>query len=291
MTESTPHIPDDPRLTEANIAKTEAETAKLIAERIAVEAAEKRAQEEFAAKQAQAREKHEAELSILRINQTKGDLSLELDRITRDRGVREEAMYLACDWAHYVYNFSDVVEQASVHQCMNALNQWVRQAKAQNQGPLSIEIVFDSPGGSVFDGMHLFDYVRWIRNQGHHVTTVALGNAASMAGILIQSGDTRIIGAESYLLIHQIADFRMFDVASTEDLKDREARLRKIQGRILNIFSDRAADTLVTRPNNTLSRSEIYDNTKSLIERSGFKRDWWVDSDEAYELGFVDEIR
>lgn len=258
----------------ANIAKTQAETAK-------IQADETRAQE-----------KHTIELDALRIALDRGKLTKEVDQIVRDRNRREEDMILACDWNHHVYNFSDVVEPESVLQCMTQLNQWVRQNAATygNSKPLTIEIVFDSPGGAVFDGMHLFDYVRWVRSQGHSITTVALGNAASMAGILLQAGTTRVIGAESMLVIHRPSETRFFDSASSDDMKDRHERLQKIEKRMLNIFATRAAEALYQR-NQTTSYDDLYASTTALIEKEWTKKDWWLDSDECLAYGLVDAIR
>ena len=69
----------------------------------------------------------------------------------------------------------------------------------------NIEIIFSSPGGSIIDGFELFDHIQHLRNEGHHVTTGSLGYAASMAGILLQSGDTRWIGHQAWMMIHRAA--------------------------------------------------------------------------------------
>ena len=103
------------------------------------------------------------------------------------------------------------------------INQWIRVAPKGET--LDIEIVFDSPGGDLFSGMHLFDFVNWQRSKGHRFTTVALGNAASMAGILIQCGTTRVIGRESYLLYHGLSESHFMDIAGKAEMSDRLERM------------------------------------------------------------------
>lgn len=282
----------DPALKEA---KTRAETRKL---EIEIEEAQERVKKQrldatkLKNEEERAKAKHEREIRALDIAVQKGTLALETDRIIRDRNQREEEMILACDWNHHVYNFSDEVNQDSVLMCMQQLNQWVRRNAASGTSqPLNIEIVFDSPGGNVFDGMHLFDYIRWVRSQGHNITTVALGNAASMAGILIQAGTTRVIGEESYLLIHKISQMRFMDHADADQLMDRMEHLKKLASRVNNIFARRAANVLVSRGNEERDAATIEADTLALIDTHTNKKDWWIDSDEALKYGFVDEIR
>ena len=238
-----------------------------------------------------ANEKHAIEVEALQVGLKRGKLNLEVEEISRNRNVREEQMILACDWNHQVYNFSEQIDDDTVQQCMTQLNQWVRQHKAAgNDTPLHIEIVFDSPGGGVFAGMHLFDYIRWVRSQGHEITTVALGTAASMAGILLQSGTTREMGAESYLLIHKLSETRFFDNTGTDEMKDRIKRMEKMEKRVVNIFADRAALAKLAR-GETRTYDELYAETVSFIDREWKKTDFWLDSDEAYGAGFIDAIR
>src|SRR5574341_658348 len=117
--------------------------------------------------------------------------------------------------------------------------------------------------------MALWDFLLELRQRGHKLTTVARGYAASMAGILLQAGDERVIGPESWLLIHE-ASFGV--VGSYGEVEDRVEWVKKIQARILDIFASRSK----------LSRSQI--------KRRWHRKDWWLDSDEALKLGFVDRI-
>jgi ATP-dependent protease ClpP protease subunit len=256
--------------TRANIAKTEAD-------RQAVVNTEKRAAE-----------KHLKEIAVYNLNLEKGELSRQLDQVIVDQRSREERMVLACDWNHNTYAFDAEVDTESVHLCMQQINQWIRQAPKGET--LDIEIVFDSPGGDLFSGMHLFDFVNWQRSKGHRFTTVALGNAASMAGILIQCGTTRVIGRESYLLYHGLSESRFMDTSGKAEMQDRLARMTKLEGRMANILSQRAGLTLFARDPSTPLDDRVT-ASRERLEKEWLKRDWWLDSDEAYALGYVDEIR
>lgn len=180
-----------------------------------------------------------------------------------ERDTEKRAKELAADEHHHVYRFSSAVSESSVKACMERLNQWHR----QDEG-CAVEIVFTSPGGEIIAGMALWDYLASYKKT-HKLTTTALGMAASMAGILLQAGNVRRIGAESWLLIHEASFAAM---GSMGDVEDRVEWVKKIQKRILNIFADRS---------NLSARA---------IERRWKRKDWWLDSDECLKHGFCDEI-
>jgi len=176
------------------------------------------------------------------------------------------AEWLAADERHHVYQFNGAVESATVKTCMKQLAIWNR-----SEPGCDIEIVFHSPGGSVIDGLALFDYILSIRAKGHHVTTTALGYAASMAGILLQAGDTRRMGREAYVLIHEISTGAIGKIG---EIEDEVTFVKKIQSRVLDIFVDRANGKI----------------KKATMERKWRRKDWWLDSTEALKYGLVDEI-
>ena len=140
-----------------------------------------------------------------------------------------------------------------------------------------IEVVFTSPGGSVYQGLALVDHLRSLSRRGHRIITGCEGFAASMAGILLQAGDLRWIGKESYILIHEISTLAYGTVS---DIDDNVARLKRVQDRVIKLFLDRAtqagAETLLT---------------PSQFRTKWRKTDWWLDSDESAQYGFVDEVR
>lgn len=69
-------------------------------------------------------------------------------------------------------------------------------------GKNDIQIIVNSPGGSVIDGMAIYDT---IRRMSAPVTTIGIGMQASMGSILLASGDTRMMAPSAKLMIHQIS--------------------------------------------------------------------------------------
>ena len=220
----------------AGIAKTKAETAKAAAEARKV-AAEAEAAEAVA----------------------------EKEKIELRKYKEAEKKLKASDGENFVYRFNGPVEKTSVVKCRGKLTQWSR-----THPKCAMEIVFASPGGSITAGFELFDYIQQLREKGHHITTGSLGMAASMAGILLQAGEQRWLGHQSWILIHRAA---FGAIGKTFEIEDEVAWIKRIEERIINIFTSRS----------TLTRLKI--------KRNWDRKDWWINADEALEMGLVDEIR
>jgi ATP-dependent Clp protease protease subunit len=148
---------------------------------------------------------------------------------------------------------------------MHVLTEWSRKEPG-----CPIEIRFNSPGGSVIDGMAFWDFLMSLKRDGHHLTTVAIGYAASMAGILLQAGDTRVMYAESWLMIHEVSFGARGKIG---DIEDTVEWVKKIQARVIDIFAERSR----------LSKAQI--------KRNWARKDWWLDARESLRDGFIDEIR
>lgn len=184
---------------------------------------------------------------------------------------RKEEQYRAGDYESRVYHFTKEVDDESVARAINTLSTWSRLDPG-----CGMTIFINSPGGGVAHGMYLYDHIRDLSRAGHHITTVARGVAASMAGILVQSGDTRKMGREAWLLIHEASSLVW---GSTGEIKDRAEWLKKLSDRIAGIFYDRSKKTDAPKK---LSRETI----AKKMER----RDWWLDSGDALAYGLVDEV-
>lgn len=189
----------------------------------------------------------------------------EQEEIKLEMARRDEEKRKASDEFHFMYQFNGTVDASSVKSCMNQLSIWTRKNEK-----CTIELVFHSPGGDVINGMALFDYLRYLQSQGHTINTLALGMAASMAGILLQAGDRRTMGRETWVLIHQGSFGAGGSVGQVEDQVEW---VKRIQTRILNIFAQRS----------TLTAKQI--------AKKWERKDWWLSSDDCLTLGFVDEIR
>lgn len=163
-----------------------------------------------------------------------------------------------------IYYFHGAVNSISSSDCIESVGFWTRKRPGSD-----ITIVFNSPGGGVFEGLALYDFLRDLRSRGHKLTTKSVGMAASMGGVLLQAGDERIMGPNAYMLIHEVSSGSMGKVSEMEDALEFTNRL---QEKLLDILSERSS------------------LTKAQIKRKWKKKDWWLDAQEALELGFIDRI-
>lgn len=194
---------------------------------------------------------------------------LQMEGLSLDIQTKKETLARehADDYYNRVYNFTALVDERSVGVCINVLSTWSRLWPGKE-----IEIVIHSPGGDALAGLALFDYIGSLRGKGHGITTVAMGFAASMAGILLQAGSMRLIGRESYVLIHEISGSA---VGRIGEIEDTITFANKMQERMINIFLGRSGGKM----------------TRANFVKHWKRKDWWLDSSEMLRYGFVDGIR
>ena len=162
------------------------------------------------------------------------------------------------------YTFYDPVKEITVYKAIEEISLWARRDPSE-----PIRITFVSQGGNVLDGLALYDFIKDLRANGTRVDTVTLGMAASMAAILLQAGEERTMGSNSWLLIHEVSDVVGGNMSLIEDQVEFAKRL---QGKLLEILVERS----------TLSKTQI--------QRRWKKKDWWLSAEESLELGFIDRI-
>jgi ATP-dependent protease ClpP protease subunit len=115
------------------------------------------------------------------------------------------------------------------------------------------------------------DEIANVRARGHHVTIETYGMAASAAGFILQSADTRVIGANSWVLIHQISSQASGKYAAImADMK----------------FTGQLQDQFLMRLSNrsNLSLATIHDHIDN-------GQDWWISADDALKYGLVDSVQ
>jgi ATP-dependent protease ClpP protease subunit len=188
----------------------------------------------------------------------------EMSRIAADQAKRELDEANGSDARNHVYKFTGQVTPDSVKAAVYTLTVWSRM-----EPKCDITIVFNSPGGSLVDGMALFDHLSALKADGHKLTTVTRGMAASMASILFQVGDVRVMGAESYQLVHEVS---FGAEGKPGEVDDRLKWIAKITARVLRIYAARS----------TMTEKQIAAKWK--------RTDWTLDADESVLLGFADCI-
>ena len=133
-----------------------------------------------------------------------------------------------------------------------------------------IQIYINSPGGSVTAGMAIYDTIQHVRCP---VSTICIGQAASMGAVLLCSGTKgkRYSLPNSRILIHQplITGGGISGQATDIDLQAKEIlRMRRVLNEILSRHSGQ-----------TLERIE-----------KDTDRDYIMSADEAMNYGLIDEV-
>jgi ATP-dependent Clp protease protease subunit len=131
-----------------------------------------------------------------------------------------------------------------------------------------ISLYINSPGGSISAGLAVYDTIQFIRND---VTTICVGQAASMAAVLLAAGSPkkRFSLPHSRVLIHQPWMSGLQGQATDIDIHAREIlRIRTILNKILAHHSGQ-----------TLERIE-----------KDVERDYIMSADQAKEYGIIDEV-
>lgn len=134
-----------------------------------------------------------------------------------------------------------------------------------------IYFYINSPGGSVTDGMALFDTMQAIPND---VVTICLGSAASMGSFLLSGGTPgkRYALTNSRLMYHQV----MSGISGGTQYVDMETSVNETK-------------KLYEKLNKYLSE---FTQGKISFEEMKKKtdRDWWLSPSEAIDAGFIDKI-
>lgn len=130
-----------------------------------------------------------------------------------------------------------------------------------------IFLYINSPGGSVYDALAIYDTIQFIKND---VQTVGIGLQASAAAFLLSSGTKgkRFILPYSTVMIHQPSSGTSGKVTDQEiDLKE-SLRVKELLEFIMA------------------------KNTSQTVEKihQDMERDKWLSAEEAKEYGIVDQI-
>jgi len=98
----------------------------------------------------------------------------------------------------------------------------------------SIDVLINSPGGSVFEGLAIYNA---LRTHPAHVTTRVDGLAASAASFIAQAGDERIMVGSSQMMIH---DARALVAGDAEQLREAADFLEKQSRNIAELYAERS---------------------------------------------------
>jgi ATP-dependent Clp protease protease subunit len=151
------------------------------------------------------------------------------------------------------------------HEVANIIISQLVYMEANGKEPITLYI--NSPGGSVTDGLAIYDTMQIVEPE---IKTVCTGMAASMASILLCAGSKgqRNILPNGQVLIHQPSGGTYGTAA---DMTIDVNRINKAKDKLYAILAKHTGQPI-----------------EKIIQDS--QRDFWLDSDEALAYGCVDKI-
>ena len=130
-----------------------------------------------------------------------------------------------------------------------------------------IQIYLNTPGGSVYAGLGIYDTMQYIQPE---VATICTGMAASMGAVLLCAGaeGKRTALKHSRVLIHQPMGGAQ---GQASDIEITAREILKLKSELYQIISKHSGQTI------------------KKIDKDG-DRDYWMTSQEAKEYGMIDEV-
>lgn len=130
-----------------------------------------------------------------------------------------------------------------------------------------ISIYINSPGGSVYAGLGMYDTMQFIKP---NVATICTGIAASMAAVLMCAGEKgkRSALPHSRIMIHQPLGGAQ---GQASDIEITAREILKLKDELYQIISKHSGQTI------------------KKVEKDS-DRDYWMKADEAKAYGMIDEI-
>lgn len=132
----------------------------------------------------------------------------------------------------------------------------------------AITMYINSPGGSVYDGMSIYDVAKYVSCP---IATTCCGMAASMAAVLLSSGDKGMRTAlpHSKIMIHQPSGGTGHVQATDMEIAWKE--MKKCKDMLYNVLSE--------------NTGKSFDEIEALCDR-----DKWYTADEAVKEGLIDSV-
>lgn len=138
---------------------------------------------------------------------------------------------------------------------------------ANEDSDKDIQLYINSPGGSVYDGLAIYDTMQYIKPD---VQTIGIGLQASMGAFLLSSGakGKRFVLPNARVMIHQPSSGTQGMVTDQEISLRESVRMKELLAKVI------AKNT-----------GQKLDKVKADMER-----DHWMSADEAVKYGLADEM-
>ena len=128
-----------------------------------------------------------------------------------------------------------------------------------------IDLHINSPGGAVFDGITIYNL---LKQHPATVTSYIDGIAASIASVIALAGNKVIMAENALYMMHNPSGLVM---GNAEDMRKMADVLDKIRGTMTGVYSGKSG--------------KLEEEINALLDA-----ETWMNADEAYEAGFIDEI-
>ena len=131
-----------------------------------------------------------------------------------------------------------------------------------------ITLYINSPGGSVSDGMAIYDTMQMIKSD---VKTICVGRCSSMAAVLLSGGTKgkRFITPNSEIKIHEVSSFNMGKIG---ELKINYEHSNTMNERIIKLLAENTGKPI------------------KQIRKDIQLKDRWFNAEEALKYGLIDKI-
>ena len=131
-----------------------------------------------------------------------------------------------------------------------------------------ITFYINSPGGSVSDGMAIYDVMQMIKSD---IKTICIGRCSSMAAVLLSGGTKgkRFITPNSEVMIHEVSSFNMGKIG---ELKINYEHSNTLNERIIKLLANNTGKTI------------------KQIRHDIQLKDRWFNAEEALKYGLIDKI-
>jgi ATP-dependent Clp protease protease subunit len=128
-----------------------------------------------------------------------------------------------------------------------------------------VEVHINSPGGDMFEGIAIYNR---LREHDGEITVKVMGLAASAASIIAMAGDKVLIGAASFLMIHNCW---VMAIGNRHDMAETAKFLEPFDSAMATVYSQRTGKTV--------------DEMAKLMDN-----ETWLNGSAAVEQGFADEL-
>ena len=131
-----------------------------------------------------------------------------------------------------------------------------------------ITLYINSPGGSVSDGMAIYDTMQMIKSD---IKTICVGRCSSMAAVLLSGGTKgkRFITPNSEIMIHEVSSFNMVKIG---ELKINYEHSNTMNERIIKLLAENTGKPI------------------KQIRKDIQLKDRWFNAEEALKYGLIDKI-